>query len=130
MNVGEAGDNPWDSGLYVPKVQGIQEGDRVLMIVWLRTSPESVEEIGKLNVYVEDANSDEKEVYLTVNPTAEWRQFLIPFEANATAELRVGFHLAFQQQEIDYAGLTLINYGTSVPFWDAKSSTMRNRDHQ
>ncbi len=127
MNVGDAGSNPWDAGLYVPNVQGIQEGDRVLMVVWLRTSPASVEEIGKLNVYVEDANSDEKEVYLTVNPTAEWRQFLIPFEANATAKLRVGFHLAFQEQEIDYAGLTLINYGTSVPFWDAKSSTMQNQ---
>jgi len=127
MNVDAEGSNPWDAGLYVPNVQGIQKGDRVLMVVWLRTSPASMEEIGKLNVYVEDANSDEKEVYLTVNPTGEWRQFLIPFEANATAELRVGFHLAFQEQEIDYAGLTLINYGTSVPFWDAKSSTMRNQ---
>lgn len=127
MNVSEAGSNPWDAGLYIPHVQGIQQGDRVLMVVWLRTSPHSAEEIGKLNVYAEDASSDEKEVYLTVNPTAEWRQFLIPFEANATAELRIGFHLAFQEQEIDYAGLTLINYGTSVPFWDAKSSTMRNQ---
>ena len=119
MHIASKGSDPWSSGLYIPAVDGIEKGDRVLVVVWLRTSPGAVTEEGKVGIYVESANDHTKEVYLTVKPTPEWRQFLIPFQAKMEQQLRVGFHLAFQEQQIDYGGLTLINFGKTAPFWNA-----------
>ena len=119
MHISEQGKNPWSSGLYIPEVQGIEKGDRVLVVVWLRTSPGSRVNEGKVGIYVESASDHTKEVYLTVKPSTEWRQFLIPFQAKIEQDLRVGFHLAFKEQAIDYGGLTLINFGKTAPFWNA-----------
>lgn len=119
MRVANQGKNPWSSGLYIPEVDGIEKGDRVLVVVWLRTSPGARAEEGKVGIYVESAADHQKEVYLTVKPSPEWRQFLIPFQAKLEQNLRVGFHLAFQAQDVDYGGLTLINFGKTAPFWNA-----------
>lgn len=116
MNVSGKGGAPWDAGYFLPNVKDIRKGDRVLMAVWLRTAPSSPDTAGKLSIFVEDSSTYAKEVYLTVNPTHEWQQYLIPFEAGAATMRRVGFHLAFQRQKLEYGGLALINYGTSVPF--------------
>ena len=91
MRIANKGANPWSSGLYIPEVEGIEKGDRVLVVVWLRTSPASKAEEGKVGIYVESASDHAKEVYLTVKPTPEWRQFLIPFQAKMQQNLRVGF---------------------------------------
>lgn len=126
MHVAGKGAKPWAAGLYIPEVEGIEKGDRVLVIVWLRTSPGSNSE-GRVGIFVESASDHKKEVYLTVKPTSEWRQFLIPFQAKVARDLRAGFHLAFQKQDIDYGGLTLINFGKTAPFWNAIPAGPRRR---
>ena len=126
MHVAGKGTKPWAAGLYIPEVNGIEKGDRVLAVVWLRTAPGSRSD-GKVSIFVESASNDKKEVYLTVKPTSEWRQFLIPFQAKVARDLRVGFHLAFQKQDIDYGGLTLINFGKTAPFWNAIPAGARRR---
>ena len=116
MRVESEGESPWDAGYFIPEVDSIEAGDRVLMVVWLRTAPNANNHDGKVSVFVEDTSNNAKEVYLTVNPTSEWRQYLIPFQATEATTRRFGFHLAFQEQLIECGGLTLINYGEDVPF--------------
>ena len=127
MHIAGKGEQPWDSGLYIPEIRGIEKGDRVLVVVWLRTGPQSPTEEGKVGIFVESASDHKKEVYLTVKPNDKWRQFLIPFQAKVARDLRLGFHLAFQKQTIDYGGLTLINFGKTAPFWNAIPAGPRKR---
>ena len=116
MDVDGEGDAPWDAGYFIPDVASVKQGDRVLLVLWMRTSERSKSADGKVSIFVEDVSNNAKEVYLTVNPTDEWQQYLIPFQASSTPERRIGFHLAFQRQTLECGGLTMINYGKDVPF--------------
>jgi len=110
--------NPWDAGYFVKNVQPIQQGDKILMAVWLKTTPINLTAPGNLNIFAEDAVTYSKEIYLSVAPDTVWKQYLIPFEAKdnyAVGDLNVGFHLG-QQYTIQYAGMTMINYGSSIAF--------------
>lgn len=120
MDIASAGANPWNSGYSNPNINAIQQGDRVLVAVWLRavTAPDN---LGRLSVYAEDNVTYAKDLYLTVNLSTEWQQYLIPFEATEdypSADLRFGFHLAYQQQVVEAGGLTVLNYGTGVELSD------------
>ena len=116
MEVDGEGDAPWDAGYFIPDVASIKQGDRVLLVLWMRTGERSKNSDGKVSIFVEDISNNAKEVYLTVNPTDEWQQYLIPFQASSAPQRRVGFHLAFQRQTLECGGLTMINYGKDVPF--------------
>ena len=104
MLISGVGGAPWDAGYFVPDVTGMRAGDKGLLVVWLRTASVNGQQkgtAGKVSIFVEDASSYEKDVYLTVNPSSEWQEYLIPFEAADADPRRVGFHLAFQQQVIE-----------------------------
>lgn len=121
LDIGGMGTNPWDAGYYNESINTVQQGDRVLTVVWLRTASTALAAPGKINMFVERPVTYDKEFIITTNPTAQWQQYLIPFEASGDfmpAEMRIGFHLAFQEQVIEFGGLALINYGTSVVFED------------
>jgi endo-1,4-beta-xylanase len=116
LNITAPGSNVWDAGYFNPNVNAIQQGDRVLFVVWLRTIS-AAQTDGQVSIFVEDGVTYHKEVYLTTNFDNQWTQYLIPFEATdnyAVGELNIGFHLSYQQQEIEFGGLALVNYGTSV----------------
>lgn len=116
MDVSGAGANPWNSGYSNPNINTIQQGDRILAIVWLRTVT-APSDLGKLSVFGEDDATFFKEFYLTVNLSTTWQRYLIPFEVEDTypsGDINIGFHLAYQEQVLEMGGLTLINYGTSV----------------
>lgn len=124
MDVASTGNNPWDAGYFIPNVNPVQQGQRVLLVIWLRRVSANPTDKGKLNLFVEHHQTFHKEVILTINPTTQWQQYFIPFEAsdNYTAgELNTGFHLAYQQQEIEYGGMALVNYGTSYTLNDLPS---------
>jgi len=111
LDVGGSGTNPWDVGYYNENVNAIQQGDRVLTVVWLRTVSTALAAPGKITMYAERPVTYDKEFNLTVNPSPQWQQYLIPFEATGDfmpAQLRVGYHLAFQEQEIEFGGIALI----------------------
>lgn len=119
LDIAGTGTNPWDAGYYNENVNTVQAGDRVLVVVWLRTVSAALAAPGRIDMYVERPVTYDKEIFVTINPTPQWQQYFIPFEASGEfvpAQLRVGFHLAFQQQVIEFGGLALINYGTSVAF--------------
>lgn len=118
MIVEDRGGAPWDAGYFVPGVTGLQTGDRLLLAVWLRT--ESVQgregRTGTLRLFCEEEDSDEKDFYVPIRPTSYWQRYLIPFHSRSNKPRRIGFHIAYSKQTIEFGGLALLNYGDSVSF--------------
>ncbi len=118
--VGQAGNNPWDAGWKADNSIAVQDGDNVLLVLWLR----SIGGSGKTNIFIERASNFDKEAYLAVSVQEEWTQYLIPFDANgdySVGQLTMGFHLALQAQTLQIGGFTAINYGNAVDLDDLPS---------
>ncbi len=116
LNVTNPVTNPWDAGYFIKNTNAIQQGDKVLMAVWLR-SDNSTGTPSKLSIFAEDAVTYHKEIYITTTLDTLWKQYLIPFESSENypiGDLNVGFHLGYQQQNLEYGGMTMINYGNTV----------------
>lgn len=114
VSISGQGNNPWDSGWKINNSTSIQQGDRVLLVFWIRSTSES----GSAKLFIEHATDFNKEIYVDVNITPDWVQYFVPFEAlngsyNADG-LAFGFHLALQQQVVQIGGFTAINYGPNV----------------
>ncbi len=108
FEVQAGGANPWDAGYGIPNVGTIDGGDACLLVLWLR-APGG----GKVNIFVENATTYEKEVILTVDLSDQWVQYLIPFEAGnnySPGSLTTGLHLGWQAQTVELGGLTMLNY--------------------
>jgi GH35 family endo-1,4-beta-xylanase len=119
LNIPTAGSAQWDAGYSIPNVNTVQQGDRVLAVLWLRTVSVPLAAPGKLTVFAENSTTYHKEFELTINPTLQWQQYIIPFESSDTyntGTLNFGFHLAFQEQILEVGGMALVNYNTSVLF--------------
>ena len=118
MIVEDGGGAAWDAGYFVPAIDGLQSGDLLLLVVWLRT--ESVHgqqgKTGTLRLFCEEEDTDDKDFYIPVRPTSEWQRYLIPFRSRSDGSRRVGFHLAYTRQTIEFGGLALLNFGRSIPF--------------
>lgn len=118
LNIPSTGANPWDAGYFNTNINAVQTGDKVLAVIWVRTvSTPLGGQSGRLNIFVEDAQTYHKEFFIDANPTFQWQQYLIPFESTdnyAVGDLNFGLHLAYQQQEIEIGGLAMINFGNTV----------------
>lgn len=114
VSISGQGNNPWDSGWKINNSSAIQQGDRVLLVFWIRSTTET----GAAKLFIEHATDFNKEIYVDVNITPNWVQYFVPFEAlsnsYATNGLAFGFHLALQQQVVQIGGFTAINYGKEV----------------
>lgn len=117
MSIPSVGANPWDAGYSIKNVNPIQQGDKVLMVVWLKTNSTVQAAPGKLGIFAEDGATYHKEIFITSSPSSSWQQYLIPFESSdnyPVGDMSVGFHLAYQQQVLEFGGMTMINYGNTV----------------
>ena len=119
IDVASAGTNPWDAGYFNTNINAVQSGDKVLAVIWIRTvSTPLGGQTGRLDIFVEDVQTYHKEFLVTANPTFQWQQYLIPFESSdnyPVGDLNFGLHLALQEQEVEIGGMTIINFGNSVP---------------
>jgi len=119
LDMAAAGANPWDAGYFNSNLNAIQTGDKVLAVIWVRTvSTPLGGQSGRLNIFVEDAQTYHKEFFIDANPTFQWQQYLIPFESSdnyPVGDLNMGFHLAYQEQEIEIGGIAMVNYGNTFP---------------
>jgi len=118
LDMASAGSNPWDAGYFIGNMSPVQTGDKVLAVIWVRTvSTPLGGQSGRMNIFVEDAQTYHKEFFIDANPTFQWQQYLIPFESTdnySAGDLNFGMHLAYQEQEIEIGGMTMINFGNSV----------------
>ncbi len=107
------GANPWDAGHIYPTTGAISNGDRCLVVMWLRSdSPDA-----KVNIFAENSSTYAKEVISTVKVGPEWKMYSAPFQATAAyapGGLAIGLHLAFGNQNIEIGGTACLNYKTTV----------------
>lgn len=120
--VNSGGTNPWDAGYGISNVQQIGSGDVCLLVIWLR----AVGNPGSVNLFVENASTFNKEVFLTLDLSTEWTPYSVPFQADQTyapGTLNTGLHLALQAQTIELGGLAILNYSNSVSIDDLPNQT-------
>lgn len=120
ISIPGTGSNPWDAGYFNGNTSSLQNGDKVLLCVWLRARP-GVSTNATLSIFAEETATFEKRIYLTTQLDTVWRQYLLPFESNkayAPGELRIGYHLSYGSQDLEVAGLNCLNFGQSVSLDD------------
>lgn len=110
MTISSPGTEPWSSGISCSNTQAITKGSICLMVVWVRSAGA---EKAKVNLFLERANTYEKEIFLTTEIGTEWQQFVAPFNADfdyAAKQLNFGFHTGYKAQSIQIAGIALIDF--------------------
>ncbi len=109
LTVAQPGANPWNSGWNIRNQIAVQSGDVVLAVFYIR----SVGGEGKVNFFIENSSTFDKEAIFTLPISEEWQRYYIPFQSSASYNpnsLVWGFHLGFQAQTIEVGGFTGINF--------------------
>ena len=115
--ISRKGNNQWDSGWNIRNQERINRDDKVLIIFSIR----SIGGTGQVNIFAEDSNTFSKEAFFTVDIQEEWTQYVIRFEASKTFNpnsITFGFHLAHQEQTIEFGGYTAVNFGGNINLED------------
>jgi GH35 family endo-1,4-beta-xylanase len=110
LSIAGAGSESYSSGIFWSNTQPMNKGELGLAIIWARST--TVDK-GKVNIFLERANTFEKEIFIAVNVPSTWQQFIIPFDADfnyTTKQLNFGFHTGYQAQNIEIGGVALINF--------------------
>lgn len=122
MNITTPGANPWDAGWSISSTQDVHQGDKVLIVVYLRAAPTANgDATARLDIVTEHNQTYEKEAYIAVELTETWRRFFIPLDINQhsfypAGRLNFGFHLGHRAQTVQMGGLAIFNYGDDIPF--------------
>jgi endo-1,4-beta-xylanase len=109
------GNNAWDAAHTYKNKLAIAKGDRFLVVYWIRSPTVGA----KVNIFVENATTYDKEILATVSPTSTWKMYLAPIEskaAYAVDALTIGLHLAQLNQTIEVGGVSCINYEKNIIF--------------
>lgn len=107
------GANPWDAGHLYQNKAAIVQGDKCLLVIWLRSSTP----LSKVNIFAENGTTYAKEAFAAVNLSSSWKMYAIPFSASASYALNtlnMGLHLAYLNQTIEAGGMALLNYKNTV----------------
>ena len=116
------GENPWEAGWYVENKTPIKKDD----ILFFTFDIKSLQGKGQVNFFAEHQTTFAKEVILTIETDTSWRTFYIPTTSTddyEQDELHVGFHLANEEQVIEFGGFSGINFETDVKLQDLPSKT-------
>ena len=107
------GNDPWDAGHLYQNTSAVANGDKCLLVLWLRSPTPNA----KVNIFAENNTSYFKEVYATVNLSADWKMYAVPFASTAgyaVNTLNMGVHLALLSQTIEVGGVACLNYKNTV----------------
>lgn len=109
----EEGNFSYDSGWGIANTNSINQGDVCLLIINLRKT-NNVNDLGKVTVNIQASDNSEFEEAVIIQLEEQWNQYLIPFQANKpyqAGELIAALSLAWEIQEIEIAGATMLNFG-------------------
>lgn len=109
------GSNPWDAGHLYPSTGAVGAGDKCLFVIWLRSSTPGA----RVNIFVENSSTYEKEVYATLVLSNTWKLYAAPFESSTAygaGQMNLGLHLAMQDQTVEIGGAACLNYKNTVDF--------------
>ncbi|MEM8487050.1 MAG: endo-1,4-beta-xylanase [Bacteroidota bacterium] len=125
------GNNPWDYFIAFPTTAALSEGDRALMVVWVR-GLDAERGSGLVNANFERNSAPwTSSLFQGLIPSAEWQQWIIPFEASITHgvnQAQAIFHLGIMSQMVEFGGLAVINYGKKYTL-DELPSTQQALDY-
>jgi hypothetical protein len=112
--------NPWNAGVSFPFKPGIAGGDVGLLWFYARKSPgfSGARAGGAVLVGGGQGKDYAKAVMHDFEAGTSWSLVLVPFPALQTVPAgqgAVSIHLGEQAQQIDIAGLCLLNFGNRVP---------------
>lgn len=113
--------NPYDFFLTGHPLQGIQQGDLLLATVWVRSVSAEFGQAHTRFVVQEDQPPYQKSAEWFLSAGTEWKRFQIPFRAAKTSSpdsFSVQFWISYGPQEIELAGLQLVNYGPGAKVKD------------
>lgn len=107
----------WDRTVRFHITQPIEEGDALLLAVWLRHAwPSDV--VGRVEtVFEQSADPYTKSLAESYSVARGWGLYLIPFESMdeyGAGEARFQLQMGFQSQIIDVGGLAVLNYGSDI----------------
>ncbi len=109
------GGSGFDSGWGMSSQNPIQQNDICLLVLNLRKT-NNVNDLGKVTIFAHAANNSAFEELLVVQLQNEWQQYLIPFRAAQNydiGEFIAGIQLAWEIQEIEVAGMNIMNFGNN-----------------
>lgn len=110
MSVPGAGAESYSSGFLWTNSQPMSKGEKGLAVIWARST---TADKGKVNLFLERSNTYEKEIFITVDITTTWQQFIVPFDADfsyTAKQLNLGFHTGYKAQNLEIGGVALINF--------------------
>ena len=108
-DISRQGGNVWDSGWNLRNRAALAAGDVLLAVFYVRSEGGS----GEINFLMENSTTYEKEMYLGIPTSINWRRFYVPVKVGsgyANGGLTIGFHLASQVQTVQIGGFTVLNY--------------------
>jgi len=106
------GDYPYDSGWGMGNQNVIEENDVCLLVINLRKT-NAINDFGKLSLVIQAEDNSAFEENITIQLEDNWNQYLIPFQSSRTyqaEELIVALSLAWEIQEIEVAGASMLNF--------------------
>ncbi len=105
----------FDSGWGISNQVTITENDVCLLVINLRKT-NNVNSFGKVTLGIQANDNSIFEESITIQLEDQWNQYLIPFQASATYlpdELIISLGLAWEIQEIELAGVNILNFGNN-----------------
>ena len=128
LNVTRAGTNPWNAAFLIRNQQPIQLGEKLLWAFTLRSNGGG----GQVSFFLERDGDFAKEVFATVPIDINWQTFFVAVEATLqdydVNELKFGFHVAHQVQDVRVGGFTALKYDASLEL-DRLPSDLNNDDY-
>ncbi len=114
------GNYSYDSGWGMENQNVINQGDVCLLVVNLRKT-NNVNQFGKVNIFAQAQDNSVFELLETVHLEEDWNQYLLPFQATTTyqaGEFVCGLGTAWEVQEIEVAGMNVLNFGSNYDLED------------
>ena len=119
---------PYDAQLSVATTAPVKAGDVLLAEVWARGKSD-LGAFATSEIVFEEAGGDyaKSMTFQITAPQNEWSQVVVPFRSAgdyAAGEAQVCLRLAYDAQDIEIAGLRVMNYGDSVALEDLPRTSM------
>ena len=117
---------PWTRGMGTGIDLAIDAGDAVVLVAWMRGADEEA----AAAMYFEEAGDDySKEVGGVFPVSTEWKRYVFPYisqNSYAPGGGQIAFHVGYQTQTLEIAGLALLNFGDGIALADLPDE--RNND--
>ena len=134
LRVKEGAGSEWSVQLQAPTSAPVEAGDVLLATFYLRTEVPKEDGVGETSFVFELGKGPfTKSVEYPVQAPAQWTKVQARFQAAqayATGEAHMNFHLGYEPETIDIAGVTVENFGKRIPLSQLPSTRTADRHRE